>query len=76
MILSGVFDRHPTLKVTFTEIRSEWVAPMLAHLERRFGALRSARSPFPLPRLRPTDYWPANCAAGGQLRPYEIRIRH
>jgi len=76
MILSGVFDRHPSLTVTFTEIRTEWVAPTLAHLERRIDACRFRESENPLPRLRPTDYWRRLCAIGGQLRPYEIRIRH
>ncbi len=76
MILSGVFDRHPSLRVTFTEIRTEWVGAMLAHLERRFDAHRFAERHLPAPRMRPTDYWHTHCAVGGQLRPYEIRIRH
>ncbi len=76
LILSGVFDRYPSLMVTFTEIRTEWVVPTLAQLERRFDAHRFRESEVALPRLRPTDYWRRNCAIGGQLRPYEIRIRH
>jgi predicted TIM-barrel fold metal-dependent hydrolase len=76
IILSGVFDRFPDLTVTFTEIRTEWVPPTLAHLERRFDAFRFRDQKSPMPRLRPTDYWRKNCAIGGQLRPYEIGIRH
>jgi predicted TIM-barrel fold metal-dependent hydrolase len=76
IILSGVFDRYEDLKVTFTEIRTEWVAPMLAHLERRFDRHRFEQTGFAMPHLRPTDYWRRNCAVGGQLRPYEFRLRY
>jgi predicted TIM-barrel fold metal-dependent hydrolase len=76
LITAGVFDRHPDLKLTFTELRAEWVAPMLAKLEKwfeegRFGG--GAR----LPKLRPTDYWRRNCALGASsTRPFELSLRH
>jgi len=76
LIMSGVFDRFPTLRVTFTELRAEWVAPTLAHLESRFDALRFAKSDFKLPKLRPTDYWRRNCGVGGPFNPYEMTLRH
>jgi len=76
LILSGVFDRFPELRVTFTELRSEWVAPTLAHLEARFDALRFGQSDIKLPKLRPTDYWRRNCGVGGPMKPYEATLRH
>jgi predicted TIM-barrel fold metal-dependent hydrolase len=76
LIMSGVFDRFPELKVTFSELRTEWIGPTLAHLEARYDAARYGGSDMPLPRLRPTDYWRRNCAAAGQLRPYEMSLRH
>jgi predicted TIM-barrel fold metal-dependent hydrolase len=76
MILGGVFDRFPELKVTFTELRSEWVAPTLAHLESRFDAIRFSGSDIKLPQLRPTDYWRRNCGVAGPMKPYEASLRH
>ena len=76
LIFSGVFDRHPELMVTFTEIRCEWVPPTLAQLERRFDEIRFSDHGAALPKLRPTDYWRRNCGLGHQLRPYDISLRH
>jgi predicted TIM-barrel fold metal-dependent hydrolase len=76
LILSGVFDRFPALRVTFSELRTEWVAPTLAHLEARLDAMRFSDHHVKIPQLRPTDYWQRNCAVAGQLRPYEMTLRH
>lgn len=76
LIMSGVFDRFPELRVTFTELRAEWVAPTLAHLEARFDALCFADGDTPRPKLRPTDYWRRNCGMAGPLHPYEVSLRH
>jgi len=75
MILAGVFDRYPNLKLTFTELRTEWVGPTLAHLERRLDALDFAGRGGVKPKLRPTEYWRRNCAIAGQLRPFEVEHR-
>jgi predicted TIM-barrel fold metal-dependent hydrolase len=76
VILSGVFDRFPSLRITFSELRTEWVAPTLAHLEARFDAIRFGEHGLKPPKLRPSDYWHRNCAVAGQLRPYEMALRH
>ena len=75
LIMSGVFDRFPTLRLTFTELRTEWIAPTLAHLEQRFDAIRFGRSDLKLPKLRPTDYWLRNCGVANQFRPYDVSLR-
>jgi len=75
LLLAGVFDRHPTLRVTFTELRCEWIPATLAHLERRFDEIRFSDCGLQLPKLRPTDYWRRNCGVGAQLRPYEVALR-
>jgi predicted TIM-barrel fold metal-dependent hydrolase len=36
MVCSGVFDRHPGLKVAIVECGSAWVGPMLERLERAY----------------------------------------
>jgi len=76
LIFSGVFDRFPELRVTFSEIRTDWVPVTLAHLERRFDLARFNKPDVKLPKLRPTDYWRRNCSVSGQLRPYEMSLRH
>ena len=77
MILSGAFDRFPDLRMTFSELRCEWVAPLLAHLEMRFEQLRFKDAGFKMPKLRPTDYWHRNCALGASsARPFEVSLRH
>jgi predicted TIM-barrel fold metal-dependent hydrolase len=76
LIYSGAFDRFPDLKVTFSELRVEWVEPTLAHLERRFDTARFKDAGVRTPKLRPSDYWARHCGVAGQLRPYEIGLRH
>lgn len=76
LIMSGVFDRYPNLRVTFSELRTEWVAPTLAHLESKFDQLRLDGFAGPLPKLRPTDYWNRNCGVSHMLKPYDVALRH
>jgi predicted TIM-barrel fold metal-dependent hydrolase len=76
LIYSGAFDRFPDLRVTFSELRVEWVQPTLAHLERRFDQARFADAGLETPKLRPSDYWRRHCGVAGQLRPYEVGLRH
>jgi len=47
LMASGVFDRHPTLKLALTEIRADWVPDTIAHLEAKFQELQPpcARTP-------------------------------
>lgn len=75
LIMGGVFDRFPDLRVTFTELHAEWVAPTLAHLESRYDALRFGGGDIAPPKLRPTEYWRRNCALGGPFTPYEMSLR-
>jgi predicted TIM-barrel fold metal-dependent hydrolase len=76
LIYSGAFDRFPDLRVTFSELRLEWIGPTLAHLERRFDQARFGDAGLRTPKLRPTDYWRRHCGVAGQIRPYEMGLRH
>jgi predicted TIM-barrel fold metal-dependent hydrolase len=53
MMLGGVFDRHPGLKLVMTEVRGDWLPATLAHLDR---AYEQARAELPA-RRRPSEYW-------------------
>jgi len=57
LLLSGVFDRHPDLRLVMTEVRADWLPAMLDHLdavyEEHRADLRATR--------RPSEYWQSNC---------------
>ena len=53
MMLGGVFDRHPDLKLVLTEIRLDWIPATLRHLDAAYEQHRAA-----LPAKRtPSEYW-------------------
>jgi hypothetical protein len=73
MMLGGVFDRHPDLKLELTEIRIDWIPATLAHLddiwERNRGVLPAKR--------KPSEYWKTNCLAGASfIHKAEVEQRH
>jgi predicted TIM-barrel fold metal-dependent hydrolase len=60
LMLGGVFDRHPGLKLMMTEVRADWIPATLAHLDRVYEANRDQ---VPAKRT-PSEYWQSNCLAG------------
>jgi predicted TIM-barrel fold metal-dependent hydrolase len=73
LMLGGVFDRHPNLKVMMTEVRADWVPDVLARLDVVYEAERES---LPAKR-RPSDYWPTNCMAGlSFMHRCEVEMRH
>ena len=70
LILGGVFDRFPELKIAFIETEAWWIAPMMNLLDGRERAAddwtdfaESLRQAKPYSRL-PSEYWKTNCYAG------------
>lgn len=55
MMLYGVFDRHPGLRLVLTEVRADWLPATLAHLDALFDC-----NDTPL-RMRPSEYWARHC---------------
>jgi predicted TIM-barrel fold metal-dependent hydrolase len=51
LMLAGVFDRYPSMKVVLTEIRADWVPETLAHLDRLFATNGVTM------RKSPSEYW-------------------
>jgi predicted TIM-barrel fold metal-dependent hydrolase len=73
MMLGGVFDRHPDLKLMLTEIRLDWIPATLAHLD---GIYEEHRDDIPAQR-KPSEYWPTNCLAGASfIHKVEVEMRH
>ena len=72
MMLGGVFDRHPDLKLVMTEVRLDWVPAMLAHLDAIYDA---CRDDLPAQR-RPSEYWHSNCLGGASfMHKVEVEMR-
>jgi len=59
LILGGVFERHPRLRVVFAEQGCEWVPEALAMLDRIVaGMFRHERGRL---SLMPSEYWKRQC---------------
>ena len=70
MILGGVFERFPALRVAFVETEADWIAPTIRKLDRRlqWGDDWTGWAQT-LQRMRQfsgsaREYWAANCFAG------------
>jgi predicted TIM-barrel fold metal-dependent hydrolase len=73
MMLGGVFDRHPDLKLMVTECRLDWIPAVLAHLDAIYD---ERRADLPAQR-RPSEYWQSNCLAGASfVHKVEVEMRH
>ena len=80
LILSGVFDRFPGLRLVVAEAGLKWIPNTLKAMddmqakqdEGRIGALTFI-DPFHLER-RPSEYWDSNCWAGASFMTREDAI--
>jgi predicted TIM-barrel fold metal-dependent hydrolase len=71
MMLSGALDRHPTLKLVFTECRADWVPATIAYLDREF-----AQGGIAL-KMKPSEYWQRHFyVTPSSPRDYEVALRH
>ena len=67
---NGVFDRHPTLKLSFAEIGAAWVPDMLRYLDDRFASAGTKL------KLTPQEYFARNCAVTATaIRLCEVAMR-
>ena len=73
MMLGGVFDRYPRLRLVITEIRLDWIPATLSHLD---AVYEQRRADLPATR-RPSEYWRDNCLAGASfMHKVEVEMRH
>jgi predicted TIM-barrel fold metal-dependent hydrolase len=71
LMLGGVFDRHPGLKLVLTEVRADWLPSTIRLLDER---LATGSSPM---KLKPSEYWQQNCfATPSSIHESEIETRH
>ena len=72
LMLSGVFDRHPNLKLMLTEVRLDWIPATLRHLD---AVYETSRTDLPAKRT-PSEYWQSNCLAGASfIHKAEVEMR-
>ena len=72
MMLGGVFDRHPDLRLMMTEVRLDWIPALLEHLD---GVFDAPGADLPATR-RPSEYWQSNCMAGASfVHKAEVEMR-
>ena len=57
ILLGGVFDRHPDLRLVMTEVRADWIPAMLGHLDAVHAEHRSELRA----QRTPSEYWASNC---------------
>jgi len=78
VLLSGAFDRHPELKLVFTELGADWVPVVLSVMDEEVsrGELLSATEPVPM-KMRPSEYWQRNCGVvASSIKRAEVEMRH
>lgn len=70
LMWSGVFDRFPSLRIVFAEIRADWIPPTLAFLD---GAYKAGGAEL---QMSPSEYWARNCAVTPSfMRPSDLASR-
>jgi predicted TIM-barrel fold metal-dependent hydrolase len=76
LIFGGVFERHPGLKVVFTEQRVEWVSYTLKEYDSLYYSdMANPEWRAPWPKV-PSVYWREHCyIAGSFLAPFEVDQR-
>jgi predicted TIM-barrel fold metal-dependent hydrolase len=73
MMLGGVFDRHPNLRLVMTEVRADWVPATMSHLDATYERFRGD-----VPAKRsPSEYWHSNCLTSlSFVHKSEVKMRH
>ncbi len=62
MIIGGVFEFHPDLRVGFLEAQNSWVPGLLTRIEWDYPNYRDTHAPYL--SLTPKEYFQRNCWAG------------
>lgn len=77
LLWSGVLERHPKLRLVFTEQFAEWVPGLLKQLDMQYaGTVSSATLTSGLSR-KPSEYWARQCSVGASFMSRdECELRH
>jgi len=73
MMMGGVFDRFPRLRLMLSEIYGDWLGPTFRYLDEQFDLHRDSVSA----KRRPSEYYKSNCMNGlSFVRRCEVELRH
>ncbi len=64
MLWSGVFERHPTLRMVMTEQKADWLLPTLALADSRYEGIPMFKQLGQLLPLKPSEYYARQCYVG------------
>lgn len=71
LMLGGVFDRHPDLKLVLTEVRADWLPSTIRLLDEKLARGTASM------KLKPSEYWQQNCyATPSSIHECEIEMRN
>ncbi|MGE3448434.1 MAG: amidohydrolase family protein [Microbacteriaceae bacterium] len=77
LIWGGVLERHPSIKVTFTEQGSAWVPPTLVEMDYAYEGSYFRTDYKDVIRLRPSEYFARQCYIGSSIfSKAEVAQRH
>jgi len=66
LVLGGVLERHPALRLAFTEQQALWVTEVIPMMDSLAAGTMRARETMPLP-LRPSEYVRRQCVVANSL---------
>jgi predicted TIM-barrel fold metal-dependent hydrolase len=77
LIWGGVLERHPKMKVVFTEAASGWVIGDLISMDYSYEGSYLRRDIHEMVRHKPSDYFRRQCSLGSSLfSEAEVEARH
>jgi predicted TIM-barrel fold metal-dependent hydrolase len=73
LMLGGVFDRHPDLRLLMAEVRGDWLPATLRHLDEVFEQSRDRIAA----RRKPSEIWSEHCLMSlSFVHKAEVEMRH
>jgi predicted TIM-barrel fold metal-dependent hydrolase len=77
LILGGVLERFPRLRIVFTETHSDWVLGALQRMDHQYDRSDLRRDIREVVPMRPSEYWRRQCYLGSSLfSRAEVAARH
>ena len=77
LLWSGVLERHPGLRLVFTEQFADWVPGVLDRLDIQYAGTVSSMTLSDALTMKPSDYWRRQCSVGASfMSRAECELRH
>lgn len=77
LLWSGVLERHPRLRLVFTEQFADWIPGLLERLDEQYAGTVSSLTLTEGLRMKPSEYWARQCSVGASfMSRAECDVRH